>query len=452
MLRPVIKRTLRVVVSGLAVGLVVVGVGGTAQAAPSSSATALEVTLDGSTPAATISAGKVDSVKVRAWNSRSLQPKPLTRVLSRRAVSDESAAPDQDEPQIAYTVDKQSKVTNRTIVRLDRRPIDPETGRMPVQWAVDTHTMSMAWWTPAKSVDWTIRVDGEVVAKTSDNSWKGTFPDSQVHVFQVEGVQKRKTDDGTVLAPYEYSVTTRPAESLAVGYPLDDPIVSSRAANRDLIGLADEADVEAGLSYRAFIGPKYVPAPWPCQVTSINPAYAFYGGDNRGFSADIYDNVDKARVSIDRTVGFTSSASTPYPLGRYVGATTAYDKNYKLLAKKTAGPSATDIFDLNGRTATRLSGTLTITGANPLCPGAFPINGKVHYDLNKSGTLRFSGVHDKAPSHEVIYFYGDWRSGVAKTGRAYGRALASNTDFKCLAGPPACADATFETTVQAAEI
>lgn len=264
----------------------------------------------------------------------------------------------------------------------------------------------------------------------------------------MDGTQQVKIGNSASLAPFRYGVTTRPADSEALGHGINEPFVATAAANKDLVGFAEQPSVEAGLSYRAFIAAKYVPGPTFCKITT-NKKYAYYGGDNRGFSADIYANVNKSRVSIDRTVGFTKTASTIYPLGRYTGDTKAYNKKHKLLAKKNADPSAADVGDLNGKTATRLSGTLTVHGSNPLCKGTPAIDGRVHYDLNKSGTPRFSGDHDQAPNHEVIYFCGNWASGVSRTGRAYGRSLK---DFSCLAGAAVCAKATFDITIQAAEV
>lgn len=386
---------------------------------------------------------------MRNWDEKNLKTTTTSKKYAQRGLEETGNSSSAPEPKVAYTVTDNGTVVNRTVIRLDGRAVNRKSGRVPVQWAVDKDSISLAWWSPAKSLTWTLSVDGKPATKTTDTSWSTQFPDSSAHTFEADGVQKLKTSDGkTQLAPFTYSVTTKPADSAAIGKQVDDPFVASKAANRDLVGLAEEADVEAGLSYRAFIPTQYVSGPLFCKVTT-NTKYAYYGGDNRGFSADIYDQVNKSRVSIDRTVGFGKSGSQLYPLGRFTGDTKAYDANHKLLATKNAGPSATDIIDVNGQTSTRLTGTLTIKGANPLCTGTPSIDGKVHYDLRKTGALNFSGVHDQAPNHEVIYYYGDWVNGIAKTGRAYGRALNS---FNCLAGPPVCADATFNVTVQAAEI
>lgn len=405
------------------------------------------MSLNGATPAMTVQAESTETITIRKWDPQRLMLATSLRSTDRR-VTGTSSVTDPGAPEVAYTVDKDGKITNRTVIRLDRRLVDRQTGRMPLQWAVDVNRISMAWWTPAAAVTWTVRVDDKIVAKTTETSWVGTFPDDGTHSFQVDGIQRVRTDKGTSLSPILYKVVTRPAASEALGHDIDEPFVDTVAANRDLVGLSEQPSVEAGVSYRAYIAAKYIPGPKFCKV-STNRKYAYYGGDNRGFSPDIYANVNKSRVSIDRTVGFTKTESSVYPLGRYTGDTKAYDKKHKLLAKKNAGPSAVDVGDLNGKTPTRLSGTLTIDGSNPLCKGVPAINGRVHYDLNKSGTLRFSGDHDRAPNHEIVYVYGDWASGIARTGRAYGLSVK---DFTCLVGPPVCTKASFDITIQAAEI
>lgn len=162
--------------------------------------------LSNSSPSATVPADGSETVSVHKWDPVKLETMPADGASDRR-VTDRSAAPESDAPEVAYTLNASKVITNRTVIRLDRRPADADTGRMPVQWAVDTGSISIAWWSPDPAVRWRVRVDDRVVATTTATTWTGTFPDNGVHGFQIDGVQVQKTNEGTIQAPFRYAVT-----------------------------------------------------------------------------------------------------------------------------------------------------------------------------------------------------------------------------------------------------
>lgn len=171
-----IRRRSRLLTSMLAAGIASLAVCEAAYASPPIGSGKLEVKFDGPIPTTTVQAGPGEVVAIRKWDPVALELGAQTQPPGRR-VTNTSAATEVNAPEVAYTVNKDGKIINRTVTRLDGRPADGVTGRMPLQWAVDVNTISMAWWTPNAAMTWTVRVDGKVVAKTTKTSWTGIFPD-----------------------------------------------------------------------------------------------------------------------------------------------------------------------------------------------------------------------------------------------------------------------------------
>jgi hypothetical protein len=444
------RAVVRIATSGacgiLTTGLCLVGV-----AAPASAETGQFVlvrpTITGGATEIDLKAAKSrDSTYLAAWDPASQR---LTRLTRRGAqASAERTAPstsdDDDAVHVAFNVNAAGVITDRAVVQTSSRVVDPATGRIPTQWSVSTHAVSLSWWQPAgPPVTWRVAVDGRAVTSTRANSWVDTSSDTgRAHTYTITGTQRRMSGSKvTSEAPYLYEVMTSPLDTRVLGASVADPQVSSLAMNADL--RAASWTTKVGISYRAYIAPKYLKAPLFCKRPGKRIAY--YGGDNRGFAKLYSSAVHRSRSEITRAVKFTDSGASRYKLKRFTGDTHTYDKHHKLLRTKNAGPTSVEKLIPNRDDYHHIEGELEISGANPLCSHAPKINGRVFYNINRTGRIHLSGDHDQAPNHEIVYFFDQ---GYPNSWHAYRRSVKS---FNCLAAG-VCAKATFDLSVESGEI
>jgi hypothetical protein len=143
-------------------------------------------------------------------------------------------------------------------------------------------------------------------------------------------------------------------------------------------------------NYKTFLPMDYIDDPIPAN------GIAYFGGDDRGFS---YESQKYRTKMWGKTVFETYNSTHAFDKG--VGATTAYDSNYRLLSTKTASDSL--MYGVkNTHTYTRADYTYYHKVGNPYIPiSGQEIDILMQVITTSSGTYRFEGIHDRAPAHEL---------------------------------------------------
>ncbi|MFC3787278.1 hypothetical protein ACFOQM_00525 [Paenibacillus sp. GCM10012307] len=148
-------------------------------------------------------------------------------------------------------------------------------------------------------------------------------------------------------------------------------------------------------TYKTFIANAFVEDPWFNYVT-WGTDIKYFSGDNRGFSS----TSESYRT---KTVGdsiFYNDSTSSEAFYKNVNPTNAYDENYNLVGTKTDSGSNINRI-VNSKTASLVDVTVYHKSGNPYAVSTATIDYQLRAKTYKNGSYSFTGVHDRAPSHEL---------------------------------------------------
>ncbi|MCM3762683.1 hypothetical protein M3212_18205 [Alkalihalobacillus oceani] len=146
--------------------------------------------------------------------------------------------------------------------------------------------------------------------------------------------------------------------------------------------------------YKTFIPDQYVPTPIP--LGNVR----YFGGDNRSFSF----TSNQVRTKMWSKTTFHSNHVSQFDFDKVVGATQAYDSNYRLIGSRTASDTFVNAIR-NSHGSNRADYTYYHKVGNPYILGGNASGQEIDIQMrvitNRDGTYSFEGLHDRAPSHEL---------------------------------------------------
>lgn len=143
------------------------------------------------------------------------------------------------------------------------------------------------------------------------------------------------------------------------------------------------------LRYTTFLADQWVANP------NTFSKYAWFSGDNRGFS--VYSSSYRTRVDLGICFCYSGRSVS---LSKDVGATHGYDSNKNHLKTDTASSSGITLSNVVTTNSSKISFQLNHAVGNPLV-ASLDVDYTVKGEFYSNGNYKLSGDHDQAPHHEV---------------------------------------------------
>ncbi len=174
-----------------------------------------------------------------------------------------------------------------------------------------------------------------------------------------------------------------------------------------------------GATWRALIPTAFVTAAWcPKDYPPPFSKVKYFGGDGRGYSTDTTQFAGRSRIEATMGHSFAGGKYYEEPLYKRTGDTTTWDKNKKLVARKNAGTSGYQL-GYGQHTSNYGERNLKIAVKDPLCSMAANVDIAFYFRAASDASITIVGTHDRAPSHEILYSWGNPVTGKVNRGCAY---------------------------------
>ncbi|MDP9700416.1 MULTISPECIES: hypothetical protein [Paenibacillus] len=241
--------------------------------------------------------------------------------------------------------------------------------------------------------------NGQLINTVKDNVIEDEIESNSLTSYNIVGKKLIDEERMTAVKKYieENSLKLTPIEEDMLFYDeislikeIDSTDINLATNKIDFSTLQSSTSTKSwSMRYTTFLADPWVSNP------NILSKYAWFTGDNRGFTA----TGSSFRTRADISICFCS-AGRSVSLSKAVGTTHGYDSNKKFLESGTASSSGIELSNVDTSNSSKITFKLNHAVGNPLVT-ALDIDYVVNGEFYSNGNYKLAGEHDQAPHHEV---------------------------------------------------